>query len=96
MQKPKPIDGTAGRVGVAMQHVRWVIHLSPDEAARLLRVMPNDILEYERGISPIPPDVMEYIFTMAYKMMRFRYLEDKYRFQRRFFRKLKQTVSEIP
>lgn len=96
MQQIKPIDETARRMGIAMRNVRAVIHLSTDEASRLLRIMPNDLMEYERGVTPIPKEILEYIFTTGYQMMRFRYLEDRYRAQRRFFRKLKQHIAQIP
>lgn len=95
MQKRKQIDETAGRLGAAMRQARLARHLSRDEVGTLLYIMPDELSEYERGIKKIPDEILQYVFSMGYKMMRFRNLEDRYRLQRRIVRKIKQTVTAV-
>ena len=94
MKKRKQIDETAGRLGAAMYRARVTRHLSRDEVSALLYIMPDELSEYERGIKKIPDEILQHVFTLGYKMMRFRNLEDRYRQQRKIFRKIKQTVSD--
>ncbi len=96
MKRINKIDETAGRLGAALRKARWVCRIPHDEAAILLHVMPNDLHEYERGVTEIPQDILERIFLLGYRMMRFRTLEDKYRLQRKFYRKLKDTIDQVP
>ncbi len=96
MQKAKQIDETAGRIGRAMMHARHALRIPRDEAASLLHLLPNELSEYERAITKIPQDILERMFLLGYRMMRFRTLEDKYRLQRKFYRKLKDTIDQVP
>ena len=96
MQKQKPIDETAGRVGAMMRQARRVCHMPTDDAAALLYVMPEDLVAYERGFKKIPVEVLEHFFVTGYKMMHVRVLENRFRQHRMALRKMKQTVSEIP
>lgn len=96
MIKQKPIDETAGRIGTAMYNARVMRHLSRNEVSALLCIMPDELAAYERGVKKIPHEILQHVFIMGYKMMRFRNLEDRYRAQRKFLRKLKQTVTDMP
>ena len=96
MKQNNQTDKTAKHIGEALQHARIVLHISRDEASDLLRIMPNELTEYERGITKIPTDILSHIFLLGYKMMRLRTLEERYRMQRRIFRKLKQSIADIP
>lgn len=90
----KTIDETAGRIGRAMISARHVCRLTRDDVADLLHIMPNDLVEYERGHTKIPHDILERIFMLGYKTMHLRKLERMYRQQRWIFRKIKQTVLD--
>ena len=94
MQKPKPIDETAARMGKALYHARVHVHMPLDEACHILHIMPDELINYERGCAKFPQDVLEYIFMMGYKMMRARTLEKKYHLQRQVYRKIKAIVTE--
>ena len=94
MQKPKPIDETAARMGKALYHARTSVHMPVDEACHLLHIMPDELIQYERGCIKFPQDVLEYMFMMGYKMIRARTLEKKYHQQRQVYRKLKQIMTE--
>ena len=92
--KPKPIDETSVRLGRAMRAGRWMCRLTHDDAARLLRVLPNDLLEYECGAKQIPTDVFVHVFTMGYRMMEIRTLRHNYIYHRKLLCKLKQSLKE--
>ncbi len=92
----KKLDPTAGRLGIAMRGARQACHLSIDEAAHLLRIMPNELVEYERGVAKIPIGVLNHAFFLGYKMMRVRVQESVYRRQRNIFRKIKEAINETP
>jgi len=94
-EKMKQIDETAGRVREIMRAARQVCHISHDEAAALLRIMPNELSEYEYGVSKIPADILERMFVLGYKMMRIRVLESRYRRQRNIFQKIKQAMADV-
>ncbi|MBD5400768.1 hypothetical protein HDR61_03430 [bacterium] len=96
MKKIKPIDDTAARLGIIMCNARRRCHLSHDDASKLLNIMPNELLEYERGIAKIPADVLERAIVLGYQMMRINTLESIYKRQRNVFRKLKAVVAEMP
>ena len=96
MSKRKPIDATAARLGAALYHARHNGHISRNELAMVLHIMPDELAKYEHGVEPIPPDVLEHLFVMSYKMLRVRSLESRYRSQRQFFYKLRNAVNEIP
>ena len=93
MQKQKPIDETAGRVGAMMRQARRDCRMPTDDAAALLFVMPEELVAYERGLKKIPVDVLNRFFVMGYKMMHVRVLEKKFRRQRRVLQKLAQSVT---
>ncbi len=93
MTKTKQINTTTGRMGAMLRVARHVCKLSTDDAALLLRVMPDELAEYERGIMEIPPGVLEHMFIMGYKMMQVRIIERRYHAQRMQLRKLKQMCS---
>ncbi|MBD5400321.1 hypothetical protein HDR61_01060 [bacterium] len=90
MQKRKPIDETAGRVGAMMRQARHVCHMPTDDAAALLYVMPEELVAYERGVKKIPAEVLEHFFVTGYKMMHVRVLEKRYRRHRDSVRKVKK------
>lgn len=96
MKMPKQLDTTAGRLGLAMRHARQMYHMTSDDAAFLLRISPNELFEYERGVAPIPTDIMEHIVLMGYKMMRVRILERAYSRRRAIFRKIRQSDQSMP
>ena len=96
MQKQKPIDETASRLGAIMCNARRMMYMPHDEVAKMLLISPAEMLEYERGTTKIPADVLERVIVMGYKMIRVRTLEDRYRRQRRVFNKIKQSVAETP
>ena len=96
MSKRKPINKTAARLGAAMYHARHNGHISRNELAMVLCVMPDELAKYEHGVEEIPMDVLEHLFVMAYKMLRVRSLESRYRSQRQFFYKLRNAVNEMP
>lgn len=82
----KAINDTAGRLGRAMRGARRDCRLCHEDAARLLRVSPNELLEYESGTKNIPTDVFVHVFIMGYKMMEVRTLASRYRCHRKAFR----------
>ena len=87
----KKIDETTARLGVAMRYARNKCKMPLDEAAATLRIMPDELYEYERGRVMLPYDIMERVFIMGYKMMMIRMLESVYRRQRKMFRKFNQN-----
>lgn len=87
----KQIDETAGRMGIAMRLARRRCYLPYDQVATLLRITPDELAKYERGRQKIPTDILERVFTMAYKMMHCRTLENMYRRQRNLFNKFSQA-----
>lgn len=93
--KQKQLDEMTEQLGKALRQARHACHLATDEAAVLLRITPSKLFEYERGLTRMPRDVLEQICIMGYKMMHLRIMENKYRRQRSFFRKIKQTVAEV-
>ncbi|MBD5388807.1 hypothetical protein HDR63_00950 [bacterium] len=96
MQKPKTIDATTGRVGCALRVARTANHMSAEEASRLLYIMPDELIQYERGLVKIPQDILEHLLMMGYRMIHFLTLEKRYRFQRRIYHKIKDIVTEVP
>lgn len=86
----KQIDETAGRMGIAMRLARHRCYLPHDQVATLLRITPNELAEYEHAQKKITSDILERVFTMAYKMMHLRILESMYRRQRNMFNKFNQ------
>lgn len=91
----KTVNTFDERLGVAMRHARHASGSTPDELARLLRIMPDELLAYERGLSEIPLDILERIIVMGYKMIIVRSLEKKYRLQRKVFGKIKHNVAQV-
>lgn len=94
MTKMNILDANTKRVGAIMHNARQMAHISRDELADLLDIMPNDLAAYEHGRTVIPADLLERVFVMGYSLMRIRVLENKYRRQRNVFRKLEQTIKE--
>lgn len=92
--KVKPMNETTARLGRAMRAGRWMCRLTHDDAARLLRVLPNDLLEYECGVKQIPTDILVHALTMGYRMMEVRTMRHNYIHHRKLLRELKQTVKE--
>ncbi len=92
----KKIDETAGRFGHAMRTARQACHMSSDDAARLLRMMPNELLEYERGVTKVPIQVFEYFCILGYKMMRVRVAENVYLRRQAVFRKMREIINSAP
>ena len=95
MQNKKPIDDTARRVGKMLCDARRVLYMPHDEVARLLHIMPDELLAYERGVEKIPADVLLWIILLGYKLLRIRKMEHNYRNQRRIFYKLRKTITEL-
>ena len=94
MAKTKQIDATAGRMGAMLRSARQMCHMSTDDAALLLRIMPDELAAYERGIMEVPLHIMEHMFVMAYKMMQVRIIERRYYDQRAMLKKLKQICTD--
>lgn len=94
-EKIKTANKFDERLGVVLRRARNASGLAPDELARLLRIMPDELLAYERGRSDIPLDILERIIVMGYKMIIVRSLERKYRLQRRVFRKIGHTIAQV-
>lgn len=92
--KVQPIDETAARLGRAMRAGRQMCRLTHDDAARLLRVLPGELLEYECGVKRIPTDVFVQAFTMGYRMMEVRTMRHNYIRHRKILHELKQTIKE--
>ena len=90
----KPIDETAVRLGTAMKVARNACHVSPDDTASLLRIMPSELAEYERGISQMPTDIIQRVFISGYEMMRFRTLDRRYRKLRHMMHKVRQASTQ--
>lgn len=93
MAKQKQIDATAGRMGAMLRVARRACNLTTDDAALLLRIMPDELAAYERGIQEIPQGVLEHMFIMGYKMIQVRIIERRYHKEHMMFRKLKQMCS---
>lgn len=91
----KPIDDTARRLGIAIRIARDNCQLSIDAAATLLRIMPMDLAKYERGVLPIPTDILQRITIMGYKMLEARRFDHKYIKMRRTMRQLKKTIAVL-
>ena len=91
MSKTKQIDATARRMGAMLRRARHMCQMSMDETALMLRIMPDELVTYERGVQEIPLHIMEHIFIMGYKMMQVRIIEGKYRQQRKFCQKVNQV-----
>lgn len=94
MAKQKPIDITAGRMGAMLRSARQMCKLSTDDAAHLLRIMPDELAAYEHGTMAIPQSVLEHMFIMGYKMIQVRTIEHRYHNQRKLFRKFKQMCTD--
>ena len=94
MAKQKQIDATAGRMGAMLRSARQMCHMSTDDAALLLRIMPDELAAYERGISKMPTGVLEHMFIMGYKMMQVRIIERRYNDQCAMLKKLKQICTD--
>ncbi|MDE6250162.1 MAG: helix-turn-helix domain-containing protein [Alphaproteobacteria bacterium] len=94
MAKQKQIDITAGRMGAMLRRARHVCRMSTDDAATMLRIMPDELAAYEHGTGEIPLNVMEHIFVMGYRMIQVRIIEHRYHNQRRLFRKLNQICTD--
>ena len=90
----KPIDETAARVGAMLRQGCQQCHLSQADAATLLRVLPHELAEYEYGLTKIPLNVLEHIFTMSYKIMQIRILERRYKLHRKVLWKLEQAAED--
>ena len=95
MAKTKQIDATARRMGAMLRRARQVCQMSTDETALMLRIMPDELVAYERGVQEIPLHIMEHIFIMAYKIMQVRIIEGKYRQQRKFCQKQNQIDTDV-
>lgn len=93
--KQKRLDEMTEQLSKAMHQARQMCKITADDAAVLLRIRPDELFEYERGLKRIPRDVLEHVFVMGYKMMQVRIMENRYRRQCNFFRKLKQSVAEV-
>ena len=94
MAKQKQIDITAGRLGVTLRQARQRCHMSTDDAAAMLHIMPDELAAYEHGTGEIPLNVMEHMFVMAYKMIQVRIIEHRYHNQRKMFLKLNQICTD--
>lgn len=90
----KAINETTAHIGSALRAARQTAHLSHIDVADMLDITLDDLLEYERGSAQVPIAVLERVFTMGYKMIGIRVLEKKYKAQRNFIRKIKQTIKE--
>lgn len=95
MTRTKPIDETAGRLGTIMCNARRLCYMPHDEVAKLLRIPPADMLEYERGTKKIPADVLERVIVLGYKMLRIRALESRYIRQRMVLRRVKENMDMV-
>ena len=91
----EPIDQTARRLGIAMRNARTNCQLSIDAAAVLLRILPMELAKYERGIIPIPTDIMQRLTIMGYKMIEARRFDNKYVKMRRMMRILKGKIAVL-
>lgn len=91
----KTVNKFDERLGVVLRRGRYASGLTHDELARLLRIMPDELLAYERGRSEIPLNILERIIVMGYKMIIIRSLEKKYRLEQKVFRKIKQSVAQL-
>ena len=89
----KKTKDTAQYIGVVMNRARYKSGIALDDAAKMLRVSPGELYDYERGRLQMPLDVMEHVFIMGLRMMHNRLLEELYRRQRRIFRKLKELEA---
>ena len=94
MTKMKVSDESTRRIGAIMHNARLVCHMSRNELAELLRISPAELSTYEHGRTSIPQHLLEYIFILGYNTMRIRSLRERYRYQCRVFRKIKQVVKE--
>ncbi|MBD5400858.1 helix-turn-helix transcriptional regulator, partial [bacterium] len=92
MSKYKQINETTGRMGAMLRRARRVCNMSTDEAAELLRAPPQQMFEYEHGITEIPQEILESMFIMGYKMKQVRILEKRYAVMRDFLRMTKQDA----
>lgn len=96
MTKMKVSDDPARCIGAIMHNARLMCHMSRNELAEMLRMSSAELGVYEHGKVPIPEHLLEYIFTIGYNTLRVRGLQYRYRYQRRVFRKIKQTVNAVP
>lgn len=94
MAKIKQIDATARRMGAMLRRARRMCQMSTDETALMLRIMPDELVAYERGMQEIPLHIMEHIFIMGYKMMQVRIIENKYYRQRKLYQKLSNLDTD--
>ncbi|MDE6250637.1 MAG: helix-turn-helix domain-containing protein [Alphaproteobacteria bacterium] len=94
MAKTKQIDITAGRLGAMLRRARHVCRMSTDDAATMLRIMPDELAAYEHGIREVPLGVMEHMFVMGYKMIQVRKIEHRYNNHRKMFLKFKQIYAD--
>ncbi|MBD5401091.1 helix-turn-helix transcriptional regulator [bacterium] len=90
MTKMNVTDDPAQRVGAIMHNARMMCHMARNELAERLGISPAELSAYEHGRAPIPEHLLEYIFTIGYNTMRARIFQERYRQQRRAFRKIKQ------
>ncbi len=93
MKRINKIDATAARLGFAMREARHVCHIPHDDAAELLHIMPNDLHEYERGVTEVPIDILQRVFILGYKMMQVRIINRRYRLQRKMLSQIKNAVE---
>ena len=94
MAKQKQIDITAGRLGAMLRRARHMCKMSTDDAATMLRILPDDLAAYEHGTREVPLNVLEHMFIMGYKMIQVRTIEHRYHNQRKIFRQLKQMCTD--
>ena len=94
MAKLKRIDAVARRPGTILRLARQKCHMSTDDAACMLRIMPSALAEYEHGVREVPQHIMEHMFVMGYKMIQVRTIEHRYHNQRKLFRKINQTDTD--
>ena len=94
MAKYKQINKTVGRVGAMLRRARRVCNIPTDDAASLLHVTPQQLFEYEHGVTEIPMEILESMFALGYKMKQVRVLERRYEVQRNLFHKIKQTMDK--
>lgn len=68
---------------MALRYARRRAYCAPAEAAKLLHVTEQELLQYENGTADIPQAVLEMLITMGYTMLRARLLQTEYRNMRR-------------
>lgn len=73
--KKKAINETTALMGRALFVARQTNRLSHADAADILGITTDDLLQYERGRAQVSIEVLEHMFAVGYKMIGLRKLE---------------------